>query len=300
MPTPFRQPLSVQRHRHRYFTRQSPQLAQLALPPDEPYAHHIANLQHTPVEKGRAGSIRTLLKGPNKTTWIRSLANEFGRLLPNGVGKNRPVHKRIQGTGTIFPIHKRDVPSGRKITYANFICDIRPQKKESHRTRLTAGGDKLDYPFDASSPAVSVLDAKIHINSTISDAHRGARYMVLDIKNFYLGTPMKYYQYMRIPRALIPDEITEEYNLETYIESDNYLYCEIRKGMYGLKEAGIIAFKNLVKNLKPHGYSPMKYTPGLWKHNTKPTTFTLCVDDFGVKYFTPADAHHLINALKTK
>ena len=70
--------------------------------------------------------------------------------------------------------------------------------------------------------------------------------------------------------------------------------------MYGLKEAGIIAFKNLVQNLKPHGYSPMKYTPGLWRHKTKPTTFTLCVDDFSVKYFTPADAHHLINAIKTK
>ena len=298
-PTPFRPPLSVQRHRHRYQTRQSHQLAQLALPQDEPYIHHIANLQHTPVEKGRAGSIRTLLKGPNNATWTRSLANEFGRLLPHGVGKNRPVNERIQGTGTIFPIHKKDVPPGRKITYANFVCDIRPQKKESHRTRLTAGGDKLDYPFDASSPAVSVLDAKIHINSTISDAHRGARYLVLDIKNFYLGTPMQYYQYMRIPKALIPDEIMAEYDLEQYIEPDNYLYCEIRKGMYGLKEAGIIAFKNLVKNLKPHGYRPMKYTPGLWRHDTKPTTFTLCVDDFGVKYFTPTDAHHLINAIKT-
>ena len=295
-PTPFRQPLSLQRHR--YFTRHSQQLAQAVIPQADPYAHHIANLQHQPIEKGRAGSLRSLLKGPHKETWIRSLANEFGRLLPHGVGKNRPVSERIQGTGTIFPIRKKDVPQGRKVTYANFVCDIRPQKKESHRTRLTAGGDKLDYPHDASSPAVSVLDAKIHINSTISDAHRGARYLVLDIKNFYLGTPMTYYQYMRIPRALIPDEIINEYDLNTFIEEDNHLYCEIRKGMYGLKEAGIIAFKNLVKNLKPHGYRPMKYTPGLWRHDTKPTTFTLCVDDFGVKYFKLADAQHLINAVK--
>ena len=186
------------------------------------------------------------------------------------------------------------------MTYANFICNIHPQKKESLRTRLTTGGDKLDYQYDASSPAVSVLDAKIHINSTISDAHQGARYLVLDIKFFYPGTPMEYYQYVRIPKALIPVEIMKEYNLTTYIEPDNYLYCEIRKGMYSLKETGIIAFKNLVQNLKPYGYSPMKYTPGLWRHNTKPTTFTLCVDDFGVKYFTPADAHHLIILIKTK
>jgi hypothetical protein len=53
---------------------------------------------------------------------------------------------------------------------------------------MTAGGDKLDYPGDASSPAISMLDAKLHINSTISDAKNGARYMYLglDIKNFYL------------------------------------------------------------------------------------------------------------------
>ncbi len=41
----------------------------------------------------------------------------------------------------------------------------------------------------------------------------------------------------------------------------------------------------------------MKYTPGLWKHNTRKTTFALCVDDFGVKYFCKDDALHLINAV---
>ena len=43
----------------------------------------------------------------------------------------------------------------------------------------------------------------------------------------------------------------------------------------------------------------MKLTPGLWKHRTKPTTFSLCVDDFGVKYFSTSDAKHLINAINT-
>jgi hypothetical protein len=49
-----------------------------------------------------------------------------------------------------------------------------------------------------------MLDAKLHINSTISDASRGARYMGIDIKNYYLGTPMKYYQYIRILAKMIP------------------------------------------------------------------------------------------------
>jgi nitrous oxide reductase accessory protein NosL len=68
--------------------------------------------------------------------------------------------------------------------------------------------------------------------------------------------------------------------------------------MYGLKEAAIITFNQLVKKLAPHGYAPAPFTPGLWRHNTKRTTFVLCVDDFGVKYFSQPDAQHLIDALK--
>jgi hypothetical protein len=68
--------------------------------------------------------------------------------------------------------------------------------------------------------------------------------------------------------------------------------------MYGLKEAGILAFNQLVQKLKPTGYEPMPFTPGLWRHRTKRTTFALCFDDFGVKYFSKADAMHLIETVK--
>jgi hypothetical protein len=43
----------------------------------------------------------------------------------------------------------------------------------------------------------------------------------------------------------------------------------------------------------------MPLTAGLWRHKTKPTTFTLCVDDFGVQYFSKADAQHLISAIES-
>jgi hypothetical protein len=72
---------------------------------------------------------------------------------------------------------------------------------------------------------------------------------------------------------------------------------EIRKGMYGLKQAGLLANQLLQKRLKPFGYYLAKRTPGLGLHNTKPTAFSLVVDDFSVKYITTADAHHLRNAL---
>ena len=268
-------------------------LAQAAI--SNQYAHHIAALSAAPIA-GKQESLQKLLKGPEKERWNRGNANEFGRLLPHGIGKNRPDNEKIKGTGTIFPIRRHAIPSDRKVTYANFVCNIRPQKAETHRVRMTAGGDKLDYPGDPSSPAVAILDAKLHINSVISDAKHGARYLTLDIKNFYLGTPMKYFQYIRVKREVIPQEVMDEYNFT--IEPDGHAYFEIRRGMYGLKEAGIIAFQQLVQKLRPYGYEPMKHTPGFWRHTTRKTTFTLCVDDFGVKYFNEEDAHHLINAVK--
>ena len=69
-------------------------------------------------------------------------------------------------------------------------------------------------------------------------------------------------------------------------------------GMYGLKEADIIAYKRLVLNLKPNGYAPVEHTPGLCTQSTLPTTFILLVDDFGIKLFAADDATHLLDALQ--
>ena len=264
------------------------------------YSHHIAALAAAPPASGKQPTLTTLLKGPEADIWTRSTANEWGRLLEHGTGLDRPPEERIKGTGTLFFVAKSQIPEDRKATYANFICTIRPQKKETHRVRMTAGGDQLDYPGDASSPTVAITDAKVHVNSTISDARRGARYVCMDVQNFYLGTPMSYYQYIRVRRHQIPQEIWDDPRYTIIEDKDGWIYLEIRRGMYGLKEAGIIAFKQLVNKLEPSGYHPMQHTPGLWRHKTRKTTFALCVDDFGVKYFSKADALHLINALETE
>ena len=68
--------------------------------------------------------------------------------------------------------------------------------------------------------------------------------------------------------------------------------------MYGLKEAGVLAFNKLVKSLAPNGYEPMPHPTSLWQHRTLKTTFSLCFEDFGVKYFSKIDDDHLINALQ--
>ena len=84
------------------------------------------------------------------------------------------------------------------------------------------------------------------------------------------------------------------------IAENGHVYIEIRKGMYGLKEVGILAFNYLVENWAPHGYYSCRYTPGLWKYKIRSTTFILCVDDFGIKNYNEDDLNHLLDALHTK
>lgn len=80
------------------------------------------------------------------------------------------------------------------------VCDYRPLKDDPYRVRLTAGGDRLDYADDAGLPAASLLETKLLINSTISDARDGARFLTIDIKDFFLSSPMKKPEYMRIQK----------------------------------------------------------------------------------------------------
>jgi len=112
---------------------------------------------------------------------------------------------------------------------------------------------------------------------------------------------MQVYQYMRVHRRYIPQEVLDEYNLSSeYFDSKGFAYLEIRKGMYGLKEAAILAYDQLKDHLAKYGYVPFKHTPGMWRHSTRPLTFTLAVDDFGIKYFSKQDADHLLSALQDK
>jgi hypothetical protein len=182
---------------------------------------------------GAALEYEDLLANENtRVIWSHSSANEFGRLA-NGVGTRMPT-----GTNTIVFISKSDVPKGRFATYAKFVCTIRPQKQEVHRTRLTIGGNLINYPGDISTPNADMTLAKILINSTLSTPN--AKWLGADLKDFYLNTPMDRYEYMRIPLRLIPQEIIDQYNLLAKVAADGYVYMEIRKGMYGLARSLMI------------------------------------------------------------
>ena len=71
---------------------------------------------------------------------------------------------------------------------------MRPTKAEQNQTRLTVGGDRINYPEDCGTPTADILQVKLLLNSVIST--RGAQFMTADMKNFYLNTPLTRHEYV--------------------------------------------------------------------------------------------------------
>jgi hypothetical protein len=210
----------------------------------------------------------------HKIKWMRSTENEI---------------KRLYNTNTIRFIRRSNIPKGRKVTYGSFVVDIKDHKEEKERTILTVGGDQIEYPGDKSTQTSGLTTAKILINSVISTL--GAKFLVIDIKNFYLNTPLGRFEYMVINLSSLPQETID-------LSQDGKVYIEIQKGMYRLPQAGILANELLQCNLAEDGYRSIQHTHGLWTHDTRPLSFSLVVDDFGVKYVGSEHAEHLMACIK--
>jgi hypothetical protein len=171
---------------------------------------------------------------------------------------------QVMWMDTIFFIPKDKVPRarGKDVTYGPITCLIRPEKiEEPNRTRLVVGGDRVHYPFDIGTPTANLLTIKLLINNVISTSR--ARFFTMDIKNFYLCTPMTRYEYMQLKLSNMPDNVIAHYHLLDIATPDGYIYCKICQGMYRLLQAGIIAQELLVKRLKEKGYNQSKIMPGL-------------------------------------
>ena len=73
-----------------------------------------------------------------------------------GAGRNNDGTQQVKRSDTFHFIHKKDVLKGNKITYAQFCCDIRLQKDKINRTRLTEGGNLLEYKGKTSTKSASL------------------------------------------------------------------------------------------------------------------------------------------------
>ena len=152
-------------------------------------------------------------------------------------------------------IHACDKPRSRKTTYLNIVENVRPQKEDPYRIRFTVGGDRLDYHGPTATETAEIQTANLLFNSTIST--KGGRFMCIDLKDFNLGTPMNWYKYICIKMSDTPQDIIDQYGLTDKAVNGKVL-VEIRKGIYGLKQAGRIANDQLKQHLKASGYVPCR------------------------------------------
>jgi len=251
-----------------------------------PIIHAINAVLNADTDKMK--ECRHLIKGPQAHKWQAANTKEIAR----------PVQGRadgsVEGTNTLFFKHPHAIPKAKKATYLRVVAAYRPTKEDPHRIRWTVGGNNIVYPSVTYTPNADLVTTKLLFNSVIST--KNAKFLGIDLKDFYLNTPMNRYKYTFIPVTMIPPEIMEEYKLKDLVHNGMVL-SEIRKGMYGLSQAGRLAYNKLVAHLAEGGYVPTPHTPGLFCHKTRAVTFCLIVDDFGIKYIHKHDVYHLIDHL---
>jgi hypothetical protein len=88
-------------------------------------------------ETGNLLEYRHLMKHPKyKDVWTKSFGTEIRRLATT--------------TETIFFVKKDKIPDDRKgdETYARIVCVYCEGKKDKYRTRITMGGNQVNYPGD--------------------------------------------------------------------------------------------------------------------------------------------------------
>ena len=118
------------------------------------------------------------------------------------------------GTCSIFlTTHKkiRHIPQDIVVTYARLVVDFRPPKDDPDPVRITDGGNLIKYPGELTTRIADIITDKILWNSILST--KVARFMGLDIKNFYLGTPVDRFEYMKIPITLLTTHVRQQYQL---------------------------------------------------------------------------------------
>jgi hypothetical protein len=133
-----------------------------------------------------------------KATWDTSYANELGRLC-QGIGTGpSPNIKRVAGTNIFFLINNHDIPchKGKEICHTIVVCELRLEKDDPDHTRITISGNCICFPGDLGTNTASLKLVKLLLNSVLSCP--GARFSSINLKNFYLDTPMPDPKYIRI------------------------------------------------------------------------------------------------------
>ncbi len=203
--------------------------------------------------------------------------------------------ERLFVTGTIKPERFGDIPHDKVVTYVNPVCVEKTNDDGSmkFRTRLTIGGDRIQYPYDTAAVTAEMDAIKILLNCMISE---NAKWSTLDLTDFYLATDLPHPEYIRIPRNLIPEKVIDFYELESFF-TNNAIYCSVHKTHYGLPQAGALSQQRLFRHLQQHGYTQIPSSPSVFCNKSGSIHFALVVDDFAVVWTDQASMDHFVRTL---
>ncbi len=98
---------------------------------------------------------------------------------------------------------------------------LSPREGRPNQTCLTIGGDRVNYPGDCGTPTVDMVTVKVHLNSVILT--KGACYCTINLKDFYLMTPMARPKFMHMKIKDLPAEVIELYKLNNKAMSDGLI-----------------------------------------------------------------------------
>jgi hypothetical protein len=139
------------------------------------------------------------------------------------------------GTNRIFflsPKQVQYIPTNWTVTSdGKIVIDHCSQKQDPNRIRITVGSNLNNHPFQLTTHTTDMVSSKLLWNSTIST--KGANFAGPDIKNMYLDMPLDWYEYIKMPLSLFPQDIIKHYGLLDKVLT-GYVNMEICKGMYGL------------------------------------------------------------------
>jgi hypothetical protein len=264
---------------------------------------HIAG---TPISNHRAGSViaadafamdennqpltfKTAIRGTDKIHWEKAAVKELRKLL-------YPLPKLP--TPTMRFIKWADKPTDRTASYYNPQVKVKTvNDKIDRRVRGTYGGNVTDFTGNRTSNTADPQTVNLLLNAAVSEK---AHLVIMDIKDFFLGSPLEKPEFMILTKSQLPQEIIEEFKMQIDWNEDNNALVQIEYSLYGLPHAGRISAIKVDNLLKRHGYHQCYSTPCLYHNKHNGIYFTLIVDDYLIKYKHKQDAEHLLNALQTE
>ena len=92
-------------------------------------------------------------------------------------------------TITIDFIKREKIPKNEKSVYTSLVADLSPNKAVHEILIMCMGGDQIESVMDTKTRTSDLTTYKIHLNGVVST--KGGRFPASDVKDFYLGTPLK-------------------------------------------------------------------------------------------------------------